>query len=104
MNTFSRVYGKIIKYYLEESYKEKETEIQAGFRAGRSTIDCVFVINHSNGYFPILLVKYCRTMYNDISAWLVKQLIEKTNDNRQEAHFTFVDMEKAYDTVPLLKL
>ena len=38
MNIFSRVYGKIIKYYLEESYKEKETEIQTGFRAGRSCI------------------------------------------------------------------
>ena len=44
MNIFSRVYGKIIKYYLEKSYKEKETEIQEGFRAGRSTIDHVFVI------------------------------------------------------------
>ena len=68
---------KIIKYYLEESYKEKETEIQAGFKAGRSTIDHVFVS---------------------------KQLIEKTNNNRQEVHFTFVDIKKAYDTVPLQKL
>jgi Reverse transcriptase (RNA-dependent DNA polymerase). len=77
MNIFSQVYGKIIKYYLEESYKGKETEIQAGFRAGRSTIDHVFVI---------------------------KQLIEKANNNRQEVHFTCVDMQKAYDTVPLQKL
>ena len=42
MNIFGRVYGKIIKYYLEENYKEKETEIQARFRAGRSTIDHEF--------------------------------------------------------------
>ena len=48
--------------------KKKKTEIQAGFTAGRSTIDHVFVI---------------------------KQLIEKTNNNRQEVHFTFVDMEKS---------
>jgi len=54
INIFSRVYGKIIKYYLEQSYKEKESDIQAGFRAGRFTIDHIFVI---------------------------KQLIEKTNNN-----------------------
>ena len=62
---------------MEESYKEKETEIQAGFRVGRSKIDHVFVI---------------------------KQLIEKTNNNRTEVHSTFVDMEKAYDTLPSQKL
>ena len=56
---------------------EKETEIQAGFRAGRSTINHVFVI---------------------------RQLIEKTHKDRQEIHFTFVGMEKEYDTVPLQKL
>jgi hypothetical protein len=67
MNIFSLVYGEIIKYYLEESYKEKETEIQTGFRAGISTVDHVFVI---------------------------KQLIEKTNNNRH-VHSTFVDMEKS---------
>ena len=73
MNIFSQVYGKIIKYYLEESYKGKETEIQAGFRAGRSTIDHVFVS---------------------------KQLIEKTNNNRQEVHFTFVDIKKHMTQYP----
>ena len=36
-NTFSLIYGKIIKYYLDES-KDKETEIPAGFESGRSTI------------------------------------------------------------------
>ena len=62
---------------MEESYKEKETEIQTGSRAGRSTIDHAFVI---------------------------EPLIEKTNINRQEVHFTFVDMEKEYDSEPLQKL
>ena len=71
------MYAKIIKYYLEESYKEKETEVQAGFRVGGSTIDHVFV---------------------------TKQLIEKTNNNRQQVHLTFVDMKKPYDTAPLQKL
>jgi hypothetical protein len=29
------------------------------------------LLNHSSGYFPILLAMYCRTTYNDTSAWLV---------------------------------
>ena len=60
---------KIIKYYLEG----KETEIQAGFRAGRSTIDHVFVI---------------------------KQRIEKNYNNRQGVHFTLVVMEKHVTQYP----
>ena len=32
-------------------------------------------INPSSGYFPILLVMYCRTTFNDASAWLVKFFI-----------------------------
>ena len=62
MNIFSRYRKKSLNLTWEESYKEKETEILTGFRARRSTIDHVFVI---------------------------KQLIEKTNNNRQEIHFTF---------------
>ena len=53
---------------------KKNKQIQAGFRAGRSTIDTIFVI---------------------------KQLIDKTNNNRHEVYFNFVDME---NTVPLQKL
>ena len=30
----------------------------------------IYIINHSSGYFPIMLVMYCRTTY-DASAWLV---------------------------------
>ncbi|XP_047107262.1 uncharacterized protein LOC124776352 [Schistocerca piceifrons] len=44
-NTFSRLYGRIIKYLLEQEYEEKEAEEQAGFRAGRSTIDHIFAYN-----------------------------------------------------------
>ena len=32
-----------------------------------------YYFNHSRGYFPILLAMYCRTTYNDASAWLVKE-------------------------------
>ena len=33
---------KIIKYFLEQEFSQLETEEQAGFRAGRFTIDHVF--------------------------------------------------------------
>ena len=41
-NIFSRLYGKIIKYFLEQESSHIETEEQAGFRVGRATIDHVF--------------------------------------------------------------
>ena len=31
-----------------------------------------YSFNHSSGYFPKLLAKYCQTIYNDVSTWLVK--------------------------------
>lgn len=43
-NTFSRLYGRIIKCFLEQEYKEEKAEEQAGFRAGRSTIDHIFCL------------------------------------------------------------
>jgi hypothetical protein len=42
LNIFSRLYGKIIKYFLEHKFSQTETEEQGGFRAGRFTIDHVF--------------------------------------------------------------
>jgi hypothetical protein len=51
-----------------------ETEERAGFRAGRSTIDHVFCL---------------------------KELIEKKLSVDQPLHLLFVDLEKAYDSVPL---
>ena len=44
MNIFSRLYGKIVKYFLEQEFSHIETEEQAGFRAGRSTIDHEFCL------------------------------------------------------------
>ncbi len=77
LNVFSRLYGRILKLFLEENYKSREDEFQAGFRVGRSTIDHIFVI---------------------------KQLIEKINEVGQQIHFVFVDLEKAYDSIPLQNL
>ena len=58
-------------YYWEESYKDWETEIQAGFGSWKYTIAHVLII---------------------------KQLIEKNNNIGQEVHSTFVDIEKAHVT------
>jgi hypothetical protein len=74
LNIFSRLYGKIIKYFLEQELIQLETEEQAGFRAGRSTIVHVFCL---------------------------KQLIEKKMSVDQPLHLLFLDLEKAYDSVPL---
>ncbi|XP_049809026.1 uncharacterized protein LOC126252198 [Schistocerca nitens] len=76
-NTFSRLYGRIIKYLLEQEYKEKEPEEQAGFRVGRSTIDHIFCL---------------------------QQIIEKKMVRAQPIHLVFIDIEKAYDSVPLSSL
>jgi len=76
-NTVSRVYGKILKMKIEKEYQNNEAEEQAGFRSGRSTIDHLFTIT---------------------------QIIEKKVAYDQELHLLFVDIKKAYDSVPLNKL
>ncbi|XP_030764730.1 uncharacterized protein LOC115888973 [Sitophilus oryzae] len=39
---FQKVYGKLVKKRIEEEYRDMEAEEQAGFRAGRSTVDHLF--------------------------------------------------------------
>jgi hypothetical protein len=77
LNIFSRLYGKIIKYFLEREFFQIETEEQAEFRAGRSTIEHIFSL---------------------------KQLIEKKMAVDQPLHLLFVDLERAYESVPLKNL
>ena len=67
----------MIKYVLDHEFLQVETEEQAGFRAGRSTIDHIFCL---------------------------KQLIEKKMAVDQQLHLLFADLEKAYDSVPLQNL
>jgi len=76
LNIFSRLYERI-KKNLEQEFSQIETEEQAGFRAGRFTIDHIFCL---------------------------KQLIEKKMAVDQRLHLFFVDLEKAYDSVPLQNL
>jgi hypothetical protein len=62
---------------LEQEFSQIETEEQAGFRGGRSTIDHICCL---------------------------KQLIEKKMAVDQPLHLLFVDLKKAYDSVPLKNL
>jgi len=71
---FSRLYGKVIKHFLEHDFSQIKTKEQAGFRAGRSTVDHIFCL---------------------------RQLIEKKMVVNHPLHLLFVDLEKAYDSVPL---
>lgn len=77
LSTISRVYGKLVKKRIEDEYCDIEAEEQAGFRAGRSTVDHLFTIT---------------------------QIIEKKTARSQEIHLLYVDLKKAYDSVPQLKL
>lgn len=73
--TLSRLYGRVSKARMEGQITE--TEIQSGFRPGRSCIDNIFCI---------------------------KQLMEKTIAYGRELHIIFIDLKKAYDSVPVNKL
>ena len=76
-STMSRLYGRILRNLIEEEYSSYEEEEQNGFRSGRSCTDNIFAL---------------------------KQIIEKKSAMNQEVHITFIDLQKAYDTVPIIKL
>ena len=75
--TFSRSYGHILAKLVESEYKNTEMEEQSGFRAGRSHIDNTFCI---------------------------APIIKKKKATNRELHLLFIDLTKAYDSVPLNKL
>lgn len=75
--TLTRLFGKIIKKELYEAAGDKIGEDQSGFTRNRSCVDNLFII---------------------------QQLIEKRNSRDEETHLALVDLEKAYDSVPRLKL
>ena len=76
-STFSRIYRRILAKLVELEYKNVEMEEQSGFRAGRSCIDNIFLHN-----------------INDRN----KKAINR------ELHLLFIDVTKAYGSVPLNKL
>jgi len=71
----SRLYGKILRDLIEEENKDEEE--QSGFRTGRSCADNIFCM---------------------------KRFIEKMNATNQETHLLFVDLTKAHESIPILKL
>ncbi len=75
LSSMGRLYGRLIKKRIEDQYREMED--QSGFRAGRSCIDNIFVL---------------------------QQIIEKRTSRNLPTHIVFIDLEKAYDTVPLKTL
>lgn len=76
-STMSRMYGRLLRNKIEQEFKDHEAEEQAGFRVGRSTVDHL----------------YCIT-----------QIIEKKAAFNQEVHLLYVDLQKAFDSVPHNKL
>lgn len=74
-SSVGRLYGKILKNRVEQEFTDIEE--QSGFRAGRSCSDNIFI---------------------------VRQLIEKRVARNLSTHLIFVDLEKAYDSVPLSRL
>lgn len=74
-SSVGRLYGGIIKQRIEKQYEDIEE--QCGFRGGRSCTDNIFVL---------------------------RQIIEKRKNHNLSTHLIFIDLEKAYDTVPLKKL
>ena len=74
-SSIGRLYGRVIKMRLEGILQNAEE--QSGFCAGRSCIDNSFCLKH---------------------------LSEKSISYGQDTCLTFVDLRKAYDTVPINKL
>lgn len=75
LSSIGRVYAKILKPRIEE--KIKEDEDQAGFRAGRSCADNTFTL---------------------------RQLVDKRLACGLQTHLVFIDICKAYDGVPQVKM
>lgn len=74
-SSLGRLYGRLLKQRIEKEMVNIEE--QSGFRAGRSCVDNTFSL---------------------------RQLIEKRLERNLETHIIFIDLEKAYDSVPLCKL
>ena len=70
-----RLYGRILRDRIEKEIVDQEE--QSGFRPGRSCIDNVFCL---------------------------KQMIEKTLAHNSELHIAFIDLKKAYDSIPINRL
>lgn len=74
-SSVGKLYGRILNARIEKEIVEKEE--QNGFRPGRSCIDNIFTLRH---------------------------LVEKLLAKGRELHVAFIDLSKAFDSVPFQKL
>lgn len=72
--SIGRLYASVLKTKIENVTEQREMEEQSGFRAGRSTVDNIFTL---------------------------KIMTEKRAQRNLETHMAFIDLEKAYDSVPI---
>ena len=75
ISSIGRIYSRVLKILLEKEMSQAEE--QAGFRARRSTVDNLFTL---------------------------KILLEKRVQRDRETHIALIDLEKAYDSVPISAL
>lgn len=73
-STLSRLYGQNLQNLIEDDFRENEEVGQSGLHAG----------------------KLCTVNF--------KQVIEKWTSRDMETRFTFIDIQKQYDTVPTSEL
>jgi len=74
------VVGKVVARILQESLQKlaevELPELQCGFQKGRGCVNMIFV---------------------------VRQLIEKSWEHKSKVFFTFIDLKKAYDSIPIAR-
>jgi hypothetical protein len=73
MDVVGKVVARILQERLQKLAEDELPESQCGFRRGRSCADMIFTVRH---------------------------LVEKSWEHQTKAFFTFIDLKKAYDSVP----
>lgn len=77
LNTIMKIYEQIINNRIRPILESQISKSQSGFMSGRSTQDHIFTI---------------------------KQIIEKRDQQNKKLYLAFIDLEKAFDTVPREKV
>ncbi len=73
MDVVGKVAARVLQKRLQELAEDELPELQCGFRKGRSFTDMIFT---------------------------VRQLVEKFWEHKAKLFLTFIDLKKAYDSVP----
>ena len=73
LDVVGKILARIVKERLESIAESVLPESQSGFRKGRGCVDMIFI---------------------------ARQLVEKTREHNDTLYMLFVDLKKAYDSVP----